>query len=256
MIRRNTSWSVLAGALGSIIAVQAANASRVEAHAAADFVPGASSGELGTCPDSSGDGTWTFGKSPSSNPAGDSVPVTPLTWDPGCDTSGAFDNGSADSFCAYPLIARMLGQPAVRLSPGFSEYAVLRWVAGADQAGRVSITGNIRKADIESFGDGVEVFIYVDGTQRLYRQLSNVDDVGVDFLIQAVVTEGSTVDFVVGSDGPDPNGAPPIDGDTTFVSATIISSPANIVGALDGEDDREVDADDLLEFINNWGPSD
>jgi hypothetical protein len=120
---------------------------------------------------------------------------------------------------------------------------VVRWTSSS--AGPVSISGNFRKFDTIGNGDGVEVFVYVDGELEFHEQVANEDDVGVDFGFRADVYMGTTVDFVVGPDGP--GDEPLMDADTTYVTATILSCPQDV--NVDGT----VDIQDFLELLAWWG---
>ena len=228
-----------------------ANAASIRAHAVADFWPGAFAGDSSNNPhaDSFGSGTWTYASSLTSNPTDGGANMTTLSWDTGCVIGGNYDMNALDGICTYPTATRMIGQAGIRLHPAFSRFAVSRWTAGAGEAGPVLITGNFRKADILGFGDGVEVWIYVDGTECFYQEISNENDVGFDFNILVEVLVGSTIDFVVGHNGPDRNGAPPIDADTTFLSAAVIACPTDING------DGVTNVLDLIILLLEFGQS-
>ncbi|MHC5047180.1 MAG: hypothetical protein ACYTGY_11560 [Planctomycetota bacterium] len=236
------AWCVAGGIVGLNGSV--ASAAKVHAHAAADFTPGEFAGDpaQNPHPDSSGHGSWIYVGSLTSDPTDPAAGLMPLIWDTACVPEGCYDMGWTDGYCDYPLAFRSPGKP-VKMHPSSSRYAVVRWTSSS--AGPVSISGNFRKFDTIGNGDGVEVFVYVDGELEFHEQVANEDDVGVDFGFRADVYMGTTVDFVVGPDGP--GDEPLMDADTTYVTATILSCPQDV--NVDGT----VDIQDFLELLAWWG---
>ncbi len=176
-----------------------------------DFVPN-NNGHA----DRHGGGKWHYLASRSSNPATGGAQVVQMTWDSkynGYEKPPGTDDGKPN----WPVISR--SAQALYLSPGPADgapFPVLRWTSGFD--GEVKIRGHFTIAFMNK-GDGVTVYVYVDGEERFKKPMAWDNRSGVAFDFNVAVRPGSMVDFVVGQDGPGPGAS--FNGDGTVLSAVI-----------------------------------
>lgn len=83
---------------------------------------------------------------------------------------------------------------------GQEHWVVRRWVS--DFTGPVVISGHLAK-DNAGGGDGVRGLVYVNGAIVYDRVIGGADSVGVDFEVNATLTSGTIVDFVLTPNGGD-----------------------------------------------------
>ncbi len=100
---------------------------------------------------------------------------------------------------------------------GPREFTVLRWTAGTGESGAVDLIGNIRSPLATS--DGTDFHILVDGIEVFTKNLTGADRTMTFFSISAIITPGSTVDFVLGN-GP---GSSNLFADESILSAIIVA---------------------------------
>ncbi|RMH25608.1 MAG: hypothetical protein D6692_10620 [Planctomycetota bacterium] len=88
--------------------------------------------------------------------------------------------------------------------PGSHEIADdIRWASRrwtSEISGTIDIIGHIAKMDQGSLlGDGIDAYVIIDGISVFYYGVEVGDYTGTDFSLSATVTEGSVVEFIVGS---------------------------------------------------------
>lgn len=81
---------------------------------------------------------------------------------------------------------------------GPRSFGVVRWTAGPDESGRISIAGHARKLGT-GFFDGIEFAIYVDGERVFYSIVPDASGSRVPFDLEHEIHPGRHVDFVYGS---------------------------------------------------------
>lgn len=218
----------------ALFAVSGPTEAGIIAGARGDYVAGINEGDPPILP-ATGTGTWYYMDSATPNPA-DSGILNLLYW--------KISLASYTQFSQWPAANAVDLQRAglvdeIRVHPSYlsPRFAVVRWEAGAGEGGLINITGTIRKVDVGG-GDGVSFEIFVDGNSIFNTTLAGTDGTGFSFDQNSTITEGSTVDFVVG-----PRGSDAYDG--TGLRA--------IITLLDGDGDGfppPADCDDTDAFIN------
>ncbi|MCX6874394.1 MAG: hypothetical protein NTW21_11405 [Verrucomicrobia bacterium] len=102
------------------------------------------------------------------------------------------------------------------------QYLVLRWTAGSNVSGPISIAGKVRKLTTNqpSPADGITFAAYLNGSKiGNTATIANADSTGYTFnLSDNSILPGQTVDFVI---GPNTNW----NGDNSAISATITVAP-------------------------------
>lgn len=210
--------------------------SKLLADLAGDFIAGKAAGES-VSPIAHSGGTWSYLTSDSFNPSDTNANLKPMVWDTTGNYFEAVDLGSHNDgfngvYLGFPSNGEIYSHPR-RFTPN----TVARWTAGPNDAGLVTINGNVGKGDIRG-GDGVRFAIYVDGQLQFDQVIAANDGPGIPFELQDVaVGVGSTVDFVVNSN--------PSNGqyDTTRYGATI--------SLVDDEDGLQDILSDLHLFPSN-----
>ena len=175
------------------------------ADARGDFVPGTSDGDSGILP-ATGTGEWRYLASDTVNPTLDPSGLDLLLWR---GASPAYWNPTTSP---HSNMVGLFGSPGVAsdeiqvFASNVSippPYTVLRWIAGAGEAGVVDIAGTIRNLPRAGTGDGSTLDIFADGVSLFSQFIAPNDSVGFAFNETATIGVGSTVDFVVGARGND-----------------------------------------------------
>lgn len=118
------------------------------------------------------------------------VPASNDVWD-------CWANDTAHWTQVFQLGAHPNGTETSTPSNAVLQRAVRRWTSNF--AGDVTIAGEIAKIDLATNGgsNGVEAFIYVDGTQVYTTPIAAEDGGGRSYKVIATLQIGSTVDFVL-----------------------------------------------------------
>lgn len=177
-------------------------------------------GTLGTVP-ATGEGTWQYFTSTTTNPTDSNAALSPMVWDTGMrafeDVSAASQtDGFNGSYLGFPS-----GLDELALHPvgTYGRKAVARWVAGPNESGLIDIEGSVRKTNLAA-SDGIRFFIYVDGIQQYETFVEGLDGRGRHFAIHDVdIKPGSTVDLVV-----DQNGRSDFDGTNPLLSVQQLTN--------------------------------
>lgn len=195
--------------IACVFFAQGAQGGMVLADGRADYVGGSTNGDTSAIinpTDTFGTGRWDY------MGAADPVngPFSPLEWDSGLNLYERPGANHSDGVFAIPLIGddkfASADEPAddeLLMHPSLDSIgykcAVLRWTAGAGEAGLVEISGNVRKLDSGGSGsNGVDFHIYLNGVPIYAEWIASSDKVGESFCIEATIAVGSTVDFAVG----------------------------------------------------------
>lgn len=115
-------------------------------------------------------------------------------------SAGSGDGGSPYFLTVVTADAMHANAPI----PGSQEIADdVRWASRrwtSDITGTIDIIGHIAKADQGSLlGDGIDAYVIIDGISVYYYGVEVGDYTGTDFSLTAAVSEGSVVEFIVGS---------------------------------------------------------
>ena len=179
-------------------------------------------------PDSLGTGQWRYQFSSTANPIIEISGLTDMVWDPSISSGvggGAYDRSIQPNF-QFPKVSQSVPGGDLRMHP-FSpnpEYAVIQWTSGF--SGPADVSGRFYKAD-RSGGDGVEVFVFINGVELVNEQIAFFDSIGTSFDLDASFAPGDTVHFVVG-----PGSGPNHFFDSTGFSATVttvIPEPSSLL---------------------------
>lgn len=135
---------------------------------------------------SQGSNNWYYGFYPASD-------LSPTGFTMLDSTEGGFWHHSGDWFPSWTSIFPDVMHPNGVNSDGGFEWVVRRWVSPEDLA--LTISGHL--AMVESGGNGVIGSILLDGNAIFSKKLGGADICGVDYSLQAIVSAGSTIDFVV-----------------------------------------------------------
>ncbi len=200
------------------LAAPAASAQTLLANVAANYRTS------GTISDSYGSGVWNYYASTTVNP--NSGTLTGLTYRSvgnggnmgyGYAPSGSYSvpavsNGKLFVDGATPIAGTEL---AWHPNNGSPVYTVLRWTAGAGEAGTATIAGYLSKTGEP--GGTVDFHVFVNGVEELtFSSLTGTTS--QNFSVARYVNVGDTISFVLG------NGSNGYGGDESRISATITSS--------------------------------
>lgn len=179
--------------------------------------------------DTSGTGTWQYMYSNNINPSAGTTGL--LAWNA---TYSEYDLGATD---CYPGVWMAVGgltmAPEIAYdslyntnSSDTTRYGVMRWTSG--YSGLVNVAGTWTHY-WPNQGDGLELAVYVDGTQ-MYSTTLYAGSTSFDF--DVTVSAGSVVDYVVGP-------GPALDGvyDRAYIETAITTIPAPgavMLGAIGG----------------------
>ncbi|MCL4110331.1 UNVERIFIED_CONTAM: hypothetical protein GTU68_057503 [Idotea baltica] len=165
--------------------------------------------------DGAGTGTWSYASTPNLELLRSNAELTAMGWESSKTIAGHYEFGpNIDERFGYPHIWQQ-SDGQLSMTPG-EQLAVTRWTSGI--SGTVTISGNFRKWQIAA-GDGVAVHVMVNGVKRFGEAIAFNDLTGVDFDVSSRVEPGSTIDFVVGMDGP--GSSDDINNDGTVLQAII-----------------------------------
>ncbi|MEM6688880.1 MAG: SdrD B-like domain-containing protein, partial [Planctomycetota bacterium] len=153
-------------------------------------------------PEASGGGSWQYLISESIEPSSGSANLRSLAWDTTLlafeDSQSVHSDGSNGDFLGFPAGSELTFNPSVsstNLRP------VARWIASAADAGSITIEGRIRKSSTSS-GNGTRLLVYADSALILDQAINAEDGRGFSFVLSdLMVSEGSTVDFVIDANG-------------------------------------------------------
>ncbi len=169
------------------------------ADARADWVPGMIPGDTNSPPDSAGIGVWEYLLANNANPTVDPTLQT-LAWDtmiPGYESP---DFLHVDGFNTTSLTAENSSELGMYSNAPGSEWVFLRWTAGPGVPSMLSIDGSARK-DVAG-GNGLELFLYVDGIRRRTIEIVQDNLVGETFSIEVSDVEpGTLIDLVHSNNG-------------------------------------------------------
>ena len=154
--------------------------------------------------DTVGRGTWQYLSSLKLNPSARGALAAPMAWDPTPNGRPHFEVVGFHGDHQFTAPLAIQDQRGLILVPGdgFPEYVAARWKCG--ETGEVVIQGCFASAKASSSdleGDGCEVAILVDGILRFRAYLDNETRTLAKFRLEAGVSEGTNVDFVVSRDG-------------------------------------------------------
>ena len=184
-----------------LLSVQQARAELILADARGDFVAGTSEGDPAIL-SATGTGEWRYVASDTSNPTLDGS--LDLLWWTNTTPRYLFPTGGGSQnqvIGDHPAITS--DEVLIQVSSPSPRFTVLRWTAGAGDAGMFDIAGNIRHIPVAGTGDGSTFEIFVDGVSIFSQFLIPNDSVGVGFNLSPTIGVGSTVDFVLGPNGND-----------------------------------------------------
>ncbi len=187
----------------------------------------------GKIPDTNGGGSWTFFGRSVEAPGGSQTALVYSTTANIVRTANAYvlPGGSLDlpAISNLKLIdgpfedAPSANELALHPGNGAVPFLVIRWTAGAGEAGIINLSGAIR--DFGSNADGVTFQIYnqsgisLTGGQLFTDQFNNPgSQASLPFDIETSVAAGDFIDFVVG-----PNTY--YDGDHSAISITVTAIP-------------------------------
>jgi hypothetical protein len=226
----------------------------------------------GGIPDRAGDGQWLYLSSSNPNPSLSSAQTALLTFGPvgNADHQGYGGGQNGHNLAAISdefLFADGDMNHGIQGKPGYHElalhpaghvasgsfagdaerpFSVARWIAGPSSAGLANITGSIR--NFIGTGDGVDFLIYVDGQLRFTAFGSGTTLPERSFDFDAMLTEGSIVDFVLGN-----NDQGNLFGDEALLRAMIWTDHQEFLpveGDLD--DNGVIDFHDWIAFRNHF----
>jgi hypothetical protein len=103
--------------------------------------------------------------------------------------------------------------------PVVGHWPVRRWVSDYD--GVVTITGVLKDRAASTLWDGIVGGIIIDDELVMQTAISEGDLVGVNYLVEAPVSVGSTVDFFIAPQGNNRH-------DHTIFTAVIVPEPATL----------------------------
>jgi hypothetical protein len=219
----------------SLIGLATSGFSAIVADIKGDYVAGTSAGATTA---TTNPGGWDYYQTDTLGPS-TTGSLTLLAWDgtqsPGSGAPGRYeragashsgggndfpmvsDHGGYDGYSGYSN--ELFVHPGDTTFSGSQFYVLLRWVAGALDAGDATISGYVRRPN--STQSGSRMKIYVDSVEVF--DSGTLFGATASFNINRTFTAGSTVDFVF-----DPVGT--LYSDTNYIAATIsvVPEPASI----------------------------
>lgn len=236
---------------------------RVAADLGADYRAALDLG-AGGVPDQAGDGQWLYMSTSMANPLAPGAESTLLTFGGVGNAGNSGYGGSANGHNLAAIADKFLFQDGdvnqgIQGEPGYHElalhpagtvvggpwdgqpdepYVAARWIAGASSTGLANITGSIR--NFVTAGDGVDFHIFVDGVEKFTAISSGSTLPEAHFDFDVTLTEGSTVDFVLG------NGAGnDLFGDESLLNAMIYTDYAEFLPIM-----GDTNGDSLINFAD------
>lgn len=172
-----------------------------------------SNGQSATIADTLGTGSWNFYARSNAAPGGSQSSLVYSTTANSVRNANAFVYNGGSSLNLPGISNTQLisgsgeGTPdstELALHPGdgntgTANFVVLRWTAGAGEAGQVNLKGGIR--DLGVVVDGVTFQIYNSAGTSLFGSVTTSGNTPVNFDINTTIAVGGYVDFVVGKNG-------------------------------------------------------